>query len=589
MNLRLMLLRSSSLGLVFYLIVACLSTWPLLKSFSTRLPIGTEPCRTVPMFNLWTLEWNVQSFNNGTLYWSQEYWDAPIFFPANDSFAMSEAQPILGLLAPIVWMTGSTIAAYNSYIILSLALNGWFTRKLLVGQDFPYWISTLAGGGMVLLPVAHWQLGVSQLVPIWGIIWSWDVILRWLKPSKIASTSESTSTPESETTKTLLPNGTLKDAMELSGAWIATFAMSVHHGLFAAVIYGVAIFTLVLLKLRDLKILKRAALVHAITAVSVGLLIGPMLWRHHRVSQENCFEREASLVEQLSVWPSQYLTTYGHSISNWIVGHGWATQTGWTIGAGLLTTVIAIFGLLIGMFAKAHRHMSIVLLLVSAVSFLFSMGNHASLGNWSAWDGLVNYVPGFSQVRSAYRFIYFLQIAIVLAAAIGIHWIASGKPLWRTWTAAGLAILCTIDPWPCSVRLGATPSSSEMQASWAETLRSQPMGGVVILPLLDGGTVHDYEIVTEWMLKGLYAEKPLVNGYSGFFPKPQLDLAKRIYQAGLNRETVEELNRLGVRYIVVSPFNQIRIELDQSGLEIVESRQDNWLILRIPPSPIPAK
>lgn len=535
------------------------------------------------MFNLWTLEWNVQSFNNGTLYWSQEYWDSPIFFPAKDSFAMSEAQPILGLLAPIVWMTGSTIAAYNSYIILSLALNGWFARKLLVGQDFPYWIATLAGGGMVLLPVAHWQLGVSQLVPIWGIIWSWDVILRWLKHS------DSIPTSELDTTKSVLPKGVLKEGMELSGAWIATFAMSVHHGLFAAVIYGAAISPLILLKFRDLEILKRAALAHGITAVSVGLVIGPMLWRHHRVSQENGFEREASLVEQLSVWPSQYLTTYGHSISNWIAGHGWATQTGWTIGAGLLTTGIAIFGLLVGLFCKAHRRMSIVLLFVIAISFLFSMGNHLSLGNWSAWDGLVNYVPGFSQVRSAYRFIYFLQIAIVLGAAIGIRWIANGKPRWRTVTAVGLAILSMIDPWPCSVRLGATPSKSEMQASWTETLRNQPMGGVVILPLLDGGTVQDYEIVAEWMLKGLYAGKPLVNGYSGFFPKPQLDLARRIYKTGLNRETVEELRRLEVRYIVLSPFNQLRFELEQSGLEIVESRQDKWIILRVPPSQIPAK
>jgi hypothetical protein len=60
------------------------------------------------------------------------------------------------------------------------------------------------------------------------------------------------------------------------------------------------------------------------------------------------------------------------------------------------------------------------------------MGNHLSLGNWSAWDGLVNYVPGFSQVRSAYRFIYFLQIAIVLSAAIGIRWIARWQAPWRT-------------------------------------------------------------------------------------------------------------------------------------------------------------
>jgi hypothetical protein len=530
------------------------------------------------MFNLWTLEWNVKSFNNGTLYWSQEYWDAPIFFPAKDSFAMSEAQPILGLLAPIVWVTGSTIVAYNSYIILSLALNGWFARKLLIGQDFPAWIATLGGGGMVLLPVVHWQLGVSQLVPVWGIIWGWDVVLRWSK------TNKSLPTTDLETTNSPLKRIEIREGLELSGAWIATFAMSVHHGLFAIVMYAAALVTLVLIKLRDLHVLKRVLLAHGMAALLVGIVIGPMLWRHHRVSKENGFEREASLVEQLSVWPSQYLTTYGHSISNVVVGNGWETQTGWTIGAGLLTTVFAILGLIISLLYKAHWRMSLILLAVSVVSFIFSMGNHLSLGGWSAWDGLVNYVPGFSQVRSAYRFIYFLQIAIVFSAAMGIRWLADGKPAWRRFAAIGFAILCMIDPWPCSVRLGATPSISEMQSGWTETLRTEPSGGLVVLPLLDGGNVQDYEIVAEWMLKGLYAGKPMVNGYSGFFPKPQLELARKISRNGLDRDMVHELRSLGVRYIVLSPFNMVRIDMEQSGLEIMQSRQDNWQILRIPPS-----
>jgi hypothetical protein len=518
--------------------------------------------------------------NNGTLYWSQDYWDAPIFFPAKDSFAMSEAQPILALMAPIAWLTGSTIAAYNSYIILSLALNGWFARRLLIGQDFAAWIAAMGGCGMLLLPVVHWQLGVSQLVPVWGIIWGWDVLLRWAKPTPTIPISESIAAPEM--TRTYTHRATLREGLELSGAWIATFAMSVHHGLFASVIYALALMVLVSLHFRDLNILKRIVSAHLIAAILVGLVIGPMLWRHHRVSKENGFEREASLVEQLSVWPSQYLTTYGHSISNWIVGNGWETQTGWTIGAGLFTTVLATIGLIAGLFTPAHRRMALVLFAVSFVSFLFSMGNHLSLGGWSAWDSLVNYVPGFSQVRSAYRFIYFLQIAILLSAAMGVQWLCQGKTHWRRGIAILAAILCTIDPWPCQVRLGTTPNTGEARSGWIEVLRKEPAGGVVVLPLLDGGNVHDYEIVTEWMLVGLDTGKPFVNGYSGFFPKPQLELAKRIYSSGLNRGSVEELSRLGVRYIVVSPFNLLKIELGQSGLEIIESSQDNWHVLRIP-------
>lgn len=515
---------------------------------------------------------------------------------------MSEAQPFLGLMAPIVWLTGSTIAAYNAYIVLSLTLNGWFARRLLIGQNFPAWIATMGGIGMLLLPVVHWQLGVSQLVPVWGIIWGWDVLLRCSHASQSRSdqdvVNEQTASPEgpASTENRTAPSqkpeqndrhqSGLRLGVELGGAWIATFAMSVHHGLFATVMYAVAFAVWVLLRFRDRSFLTRMASAHTIAAILVGLVIGPMLWRHHRVNREYGFEREASLVEQLSVWPSQYLTTYGHSLSNWVVGQGWETQTGWTIGAGLLTTIVGVIGLVAGLFQSKYRRMALMLWAIILASFLFSLGNHLSIGDWTAWEILVKYVPGFAQVRSAYRFIYFLQIAIVLSASITIYWLAKGETTWRRCIAILIAILCAVDPWPCNLRLGTTPIAVQQRPEWIEILNKQPPGGVVVLPLLDGGNVHDYEIVTEWMLEGFSAEKPLVNGYSGFFPKTQLELAKRIYQNQLDRNSVQELNQLGVRYVVVSPFLQFTVDLDRSGLELIESTPKNWHVLRIPESGI---
>jgi hypothetical protein len=177
-----MLLRSSRLGVVFYLFWPACRLGRCFKSFSTRLPIGTEPCRTVPMFNLWTLEWNVQSFNNGTLYWSQEYWDAPIFFPAKDSFAMSEAQPILGLLAPDC--LGDRFDDCSLQLVHHLVAD---VKRMVRSKTFDGPGLSLPGlqrseaVGWCFCPSRTGNWGFRNSFPVWGIIWGWDVILRWLE------------------------------------------------------------------------------------------------------------------------------------------------------------------------------------------------------------------------------------------------------------------------------------------------------------------------------------------------------------------------------------------------------------------------
>jgi hypothetical protein len=55
------------------------------------------------------------------------------------------------------------------------------------------------------------------------------------------------------------------------------------------------------------------------------------------------------------------------------------------------------------------------------------------------------------------------------------------------------------------------------------------MGGSVILPLLDGGTVHDYEIVTEWMLKGTLCRQTDGQRLLWVLPQTAVRLARRIY------------------------------------------------------------
>jgi len=89
-----------------YAVGALVATWPLPLHLAPRVPTGTEPTATVPLFNLWSLRWNADRLAH--LY--AGYWQAPIFHPARGTFASSEPEPLSGLaFAPIHWLTGNQV------------------------------------------------------------------------------------------------------------------------------------------------------------------------------------------------------------------------------------------------------------------------------------------------------------------------------------------------------------------------------------------------------------------------------------------------------------------------------------------------
>ena len=135
----------------------------------THLPLGAEPSATVTLLNLWTIGWNVDRLNHGY----RDYWDAPMYFPARGTLALSEPQTVAGWFAWPLWrLFPSGVPVYNLLLLLFLALNGWVGCALLkrVGVIWPV---ALTGGSMLTtLPLVHWQLGVFQLVSLWGICWT---------------------------------------------------------------------------------------------------------------------------------------------------------------------------------------------------------------------------------------------------------------------------------------------------------------------------------------------------------------------------------------------------------------------------------
>jgi hypothetical protein len=118
---------STILNLRIFLIFtlsALFLTYPLALRLFSHIPLGSEEAGTVPFFNLWTLQWNIDQQMQGY----PRYWDAPIFAPDKGTFVFSEPQPLSALLAAPLWLAFQSPAlGYNAVVILFLTLNGWFS------------------------------------------------------------------------------------------------------------------------------------------------------------------------------------------------------------------------------------------------------------------------------------------------------------------------------------------------------------------------------------------------------------------------------------------------------------------------------
>ena len=167
---------ATALFIIYFLWALCL-TYPLVQHPFSHIPLGDEKVATVPFFNLWTLQWNIDQLMQGY----PRYWDAPIFAPLNGTFAFSEPQPLSALLAAPFWIGFQSPAfGYNIVVILFLILNGWFAHWLLKSWGISSLPAFLAGLIMMALPFVAQEMGVLQLIALFGFLWSLLFLSRFL-------------------------------------------------------------------------------------------------------------------------------------------------------------------------------------------------------------------------------------------------------------------------------------------------------------------------------------------------------------------------------------------------------------------------
>ena len=163
----------------------------------------------------------------------------------------------------------------------------------------------------------------------------------------------------------------------------------------------------------------------------------------------------------------------------------------------------------------------------------------------------------FRAIRAPSRGIVLFDLALSVLAAWGLSLLTRRRPTGARITAAAAAMaLLVVEFRAFPLPLVATPGEPAPVYAW---LRAADFPGAVVeWPL---GIRHDFEYV----LRQATHEKPLVNGYSGFFPRGYDELAELLRKRPIPDVVWEKLEALDARLVVLHMDSR-----EVSGLELLE-------------------
>lgn len=531
------------------------------RRLTDSIPAGQEASSTVPVFNAWTIGWNARSLRRGL----RDYWHAPIFFPEYGTFALSEPQPTTLLVAPLVSVDDSVALAYNAYLLFLLLANAMIGRRLL-GEVGHSPLLTWCGGIMFLmLPFVVWQLGVLQLAAVCGplaLIWA---VVRFAK----------------------LPTWSRSVACGLAFAF--AYASCNYYGLFMTLLAPA------LLILLGGQIRVRSTWIKiAASIVLAGLLLAPLLMAQKTYLGRNGHERSLELVEFLSARSESYLQTPPTRLnfaSLEFLGRD-TVKPVFPLGMGSLAYALAGVGVAVGLARVERRRWTLFCLTLAITAYLLSLGPTWKLWGNSPYLWLAQWYPGLALLRSPHRLAMFVQLAIVCLAMEGITALAQSfaaaicrtdqrhiSAAIATSVLTAAALLQTLPPRP---RLFPLPDITR-NSGWIDWIRNNTPAEAALLcmPLPTDPGLAAAQRSTEWMYLGLWHERPLVNGYSGFFPE-HYQLVKSILTEFPQDHSRRLLLQWGVTHVVVREIGGVSnaqiTALDQHLLLV---HQDTTAAIRI--------
>ena len=512
--------------------ITLLATHPLAWEAARALPSDLGD----PLLNTFILGWGASRLPFGF----SGVWNAPFFFPLKDTLALSEH--LLGITvftAPVVWLTGNAVLAYNLATLGSYVLAGvgmYLLTRSLWGRKDAAFLAALAFAFAPhrVMHVPHLQVLISGWMPVslWGL------------HRYFASGS--------------------RRALAVFAAGFALLALSNGYFLyfFAVCVVVVAAGQLARTWASGSRASRGPALRRQVTdlgvaALAVAAAIAPAALAYVRLRQALGARRAVSEIVTYSATWADYLR---------IPEHLW-------IWSGVLTVGEAERMLFPGLTIVALAAVGVTTLRRTAWRYpdarppewAWRVGIYATVLAMAVWLAggpglpgpyrlLLALLPGFDGLRVAARFVVVAALALSVLGAAGAAWLFGRlRPAAATVASVALGAAIVIEGYGGPMAMVAFQPDQRTRAPLNTWLRQAPPGGLLEIPIA-GPDLSPFTLVYQY--NTLFHRHPVINGYSGygyalqdFLGGPGSPIGDPDAIPGL----LTALREIGVHYVVLHP------------------------------------
>ena len=493
--------RRTTASLAALLLFAALTvamTWPQARLMATHVPDADDP-----LLSIWRIAWIAHILPISPL----DLMNGNIFHPEPRTLAYTDAVLMQGLVAaPLIWAGLSPMLAYNLLILASIALSGW--TMFLYARHLTDRVSgsLLAGIVFAFVPfrfdhLHHLELQATMFLPL---------ALMW--------------------TDRALETGARRDL------WLAVAAVvaQVYCGIYYAVFLSTALLIVIPIRWRRLPAARRTTLARSgLAAGLAGAVIVLPYLAIYMLNRNSLGDRDSRDIQTYSATLWNYLAAPNENV----VHGGWSGPLGQNerrLFPGFVAIAIAGWGL----WAIERRRLT--LLILGVVGFIISLGL-----NTPVYSALGSVLFIYNGLRAPARASILVFLAVAGLVAYGWSRLEG--------TMKGLAPVAT-----AVVAAALLLEYSTVQSHWFVAgptpavyawLAEQPRSVIVELPVT---TADRFDVVPDglYMFRSTVHWQPLLNGYSGFFPKSYLELTERM-KTFPGEEAVAYLKQRGVDLVVI--------------------------------------
>ncbi len=521
---------------LLFALLGVLATWPIATD-PAHLSVQ-KPTDNDFRFNSFVIFWGAHALTTDPL----NLHHTNMFYPERYTFAYSD---ILlshsALMLPVILLTSNQVLTYNLLLLLSMSIGGlgfYLLCRELTGNR----IAALAGALIFIFNPIHFARHVQiQMFGDHWMPWFALALLIWLRQAGE-------------------DDATAPGSWKWPAAVVIFFCLNALSGaqpaLFGAIIGG----ALVLYYGITGRLWQNRPFLRDLVGMGIAcfVLLAPIFWPYAFIEKEMLGPR--TIMDQLlrtSAAPADMFAAGSHL-------YRWVDETlGWPseifgrparsyLFPGVIPLLLAVFGF-VGSMALSGGENShgnrlrtrdqLFWLILLIFAFWLALGPRAGLYL------VIEKLPVLRLLRVPSRLFLILSFALSVLAAFGVLRIFESEKLSRNSVRApllcGLALLFALEATHAPMTTHPFVPGPEPRHQF---LAEQPGDFAVVEFPIDP---HNYTLSTRQIYNSVHHWKKLLVGYSGFQTKENVALLERLQARFPEDECLDELQELGVKYVIV--------------------------------------